>query len=121
MDFSIWLQSELEKREWSQSDLSKQSGLHRAIISKIILGASKPMPETLLAIAKALKVPAKNVFAAAGQFPSDPDDDPWIDEMTYKLNQLDPDLRKIAEGLINSLSEEPKSVKYKQHKPRTSD
>lgn len=44
-NLSNWLQAELENRDWSQSELARESGLHRAIISKIILQGSDPTPD----------------------------------------------------------------------------
>jgi Plasmid maintenance system antidote protein len=66
---SNWLQNELHARNWSQSELARVSGLHRAIVSKIILGESKPTPETLEAIAKAFKLPPEQVYRVAGILP----------------------------------------------------
>ncbi len=34
INFGEWLKLEREKREWSQSDLARFSGLHRQIINK---------------------------------------------------------------------------------------
>lgn len=68
MDFTYWLQSEREKRSWSQSDLARFSGLNRAVINKLETG-TEPMPKTLIAIARALHLPADLVFEKAGLLP----------------------------------------------------
>jgi transcriptional regulator with XRE-family HTH domain len=68
MDFAYWLQGEREKAGWSQSDLSRFSGLNRAVINKVESG-TKPMPETLTAIAKAFNFPPDYVFEKAGILP----------------------------------------------------
>jgi transcriptional regulator with XRE-family HTH domain len=118
--FSNWLQSELEIRDWSQSDLSKRSGVHRAIISKIILGSSMPMPETLEAIAKGLHISPVLVFQKAGLLPPNGDADQWIEEMNHKMGLLDPSKRPMAEKLLNALLEEDKPVTVnKKVKART--
>jgi transcriptional regulator with XRE-family HTH domain len=67
IDFSTWLQNELDKREWSQSDLARYSGINRQVISTYInRQRTKPDGEMLTAIARALKLPPETVFAAAG-------------------------------------------------------
>jgi transcriptional regulator with XRE-family HTH domain len=67
--FSKWLQAEMSYRNWTQADLARNSGLHRAIISKLVLGSSTPLPDTLLAIAAAFKMPEAQVFEEAGILP----------------------------------------------------
>ena len=71
-NLSNWLQTELHNRDWSQSELARVSGLHRAIISKIILQGSDPTPETLPstnALPTTLKKPASccNIFHSGQQ------------------------------------------------------
>lgn len=102
-NLSNWLQAELHSRDWSQSELARVSGLHRAIISKIILQGSDPTPETLEAIAKAFKIPPEQVYRIAGILPPIPDEDPWIKEQEYKLRMISPKNRGIAGKLIDTL------------------
>lgn len=109
-NFSSWLQSELWKKDWSQSEFSKRSGVHRAIISKIILGSSMPMPETLESIAKGLGVSPTLVFQKAGLLPQKADTDEWVEEMNHKMSLLDQAKRPIAEKLLNALLEEDKPI-----------
>lgn len=106
--FAAWLQKEMSKRNWTQADFSRKSGLHRAIISKLILGASTPLPDTLLAIAIALKLPEAQVFEAAGILPTNKDTDPWVEQMNVKLNSIkDPASRALAERVLESLISGP--------------
>lgn len=125
-DLSAWLEKELSERNWSQSDLARISGVHRAIISKIILGGSMPTPETLEAIARALKLPPEQVFRAAGLLPPKPNADLWLDEMNFKLNLLPPAMRSVAGKLIDSLIEDNNPLSQRERggvrarsKPRT--
>lgn len=85
---STWLQSEMANRDWTQSDLARISGLHRAIISKIVLGGSKPTPETLEAIAKAFKLPPEQVYRVAGILPQTPDVDEETEKIVYESQDL---------------------------------
>jgi transcriptional regulator with XRE-family HTH domain len=110
--FSNWLQKELAKRDWSQADLSKRSGLHRAIISKVLLGSSMPTPETLESIARGLGMSPETVYRAAGLLPSQPEADEMVEKLNYKITQLTPGARALAEKLLDALLEEdkPKTV-----------
>lgn len=119
--FSNWLQTQLTKRDWSQADLSKRSGLHRAIISKVLLGSSTPTPETLESIARGLDVPIEQVFRAAGILPPAPETDEMIESLNHKINALTPGARAIAERLLDALLEEdkPKAVVGKVIKSRS--
>jgi hypothetical protein len=54
--FSEWLQAEMDKRGWSQSDLARSADLNRAVINKLLNGKSHPQPPTLGAISR---VPSK--------------------------------------------------------------
>lgn len=108
-EFSDWLNEQLNTRGWSQSDLARASGLHRAVISKIINKTSRPMPETLEAIARGLKVSADVVFQAAGVLPTKPDDDPLTREAEYLLSQLPEDKKQQAINFIRFLAGEGES------------
>jgi len=104
--FSNWLQNQLAKRDWSQADLSKRSGLHRAIISKVILGSSMPTPETLETIARGLGLSTEIVFRAAGLLPPEPETNEMIEKLNHKINMLSPGARALAEKLLDALLEE---------------
>lgn len=90
-DLSAWLEKELAERNWSQSDLARYSGLHRAIISKIILGGSKPTPETIESIARAFKLPPEQVFRAAGLLPPLVDMDEDEEQIMHEIKGMPKD------------------------------
>jgi phage repressor protein C with HTH and peptisase S24 domain len=65
MSFGAWLQAQLERNEWSQSDFARASGLSTTTISKYIIGPEKPSRlATIQSIASALRVPVADVQAA---------------------------------------------------------
>jgi SOS-response transcriptional repressor LexA len=65
MRFGDWLQNQLDRKEWSQSDLARVSGLSTTTISKYIAGPDKPSRlKTILSISRALAVPVVEVQAA---------------------------------------------------------
>ena len=66
-NFAKWLQDELNKRDWSQSDLARKTGLTRSAISYILGSKSKnPDNKTLALIANVFDVPLEEVITAVG-------------------------------------------------------
>ena len=57
LHFAEWLQAEMDKRGWSQSDCARGADLNRAVINKLLNGKSKPQPATLVALARGLQNP----------------------------------------------------------------
>ena len=102
VEFGDWVQIEREKRSWSQSDLSRYSGLHRAVISKIESG-TKPMPDTLTALAQAFKISPITIFRKAGLLPEG-GETASFEDWQFLLNQLpteeQEEVRKIIEMKI---------------------
>jgi transcriptional regulator with XRE-family HTH domain len=124
VDFATWLQGELDKRELSQSDLARLSGLNRQVISTYInRQRTKPDSDMLNSIARALKLSPDEVFRAAGILPPQRDADPWVSEQTYRIQGLTGARRSMAERLLKSLEEEEQQAaeaeRASQRKPRT--
>jgi transcriptional regulator with XRE-family HTH domain len=90
-DFPTWLQNEMTKRGWNQSDLARHSGITTGQISRILSGTRNPVPETLTAIARALRMPPVSVFRAAGLLPPDTELDELDRELLHLFDQLSPD------------------------------
>lgn len=90
ISFADWLQEELNKRGWSQSELGRRAGLSRATISVLISGRSQPKAETCLALARALNLPAETVLKAADLLPElpAPGGDPTIGEIADMLKRM---------------------------------
>lgn len=103
INFGQWLQSEREKRDLSQSDLARMTGLHRQIINKTENGVSMPAVETYLALAKAFGISPVSIFRKAGLLPEGGDNTNFED-WQHLLTQLTPDeeeeMRQIVEMKI---------------------
>ncbi len=104
--FSEWLQAEMNKRGWSQSDLARYADLNRAVINKLLNGKSHPQPLTLQAISRALKIPIEITYRAAGLLPSNSENDDTIEEAIYVLKSIQSAPRKataiaLLKALIN--------------------
>jgi transcriptional regulator with XRE-family HTH domain len=120
-NFGDWLLKELKKRELSQSDLSKISGLSRGTLSNLINGTRGIGPDSLLAIAKALKLPPAQVFEAAGILPTKGDTDPWVEKMSHILEMLNPQNREMAERLIETMVEQEQAKNQNKNSQKISE
>ena len=105
--FSEWLQAEMDKRDWSQSDCARAADLNRAVINKLLNGKCKPQPSTLAAIAHAFKIPVETAYRAAGLLPQSADHDDTIEQITYIFNSIQsPQRRSTAIMLLKALVSE---------------
>lgn len=94
--FAEWLQSEMNKRGWSQSDCARAADLNRAVINKLLNGKCRPQPTTLIAIARAFKIPVETAYRAAGLLPPSPELDDSTAELMYIFNSIQSPQRKIT-------------------------
>ena len=116
--FSEWLQAEMNKRGWSQSDLARAADLNRAVINKLLNGKSHPQPSTLEAISRALKIPIEITYRAAGLLPANSDHDDTVEEAIYVLKHIRSAQRKAtAVALLKALiAEEENEQKEEKSK-----
>ena len=98
--FSEWLQVELDRRGWSQSDCARSANLNRAVINKLLNGKSRPQPSTLAAIARAFKIPVETVYRAAGLLPPNTDHDDSMQELMYILKSIQSPRRKATAIMV---------------------
>ena len=92
--FSDWLQSEMDKRGWSQSDCARSADLNRAVINKLLSGKSRPQPSTLMAISRAFRIPVETAYRAAGLLPRSPDGDDITNELVHLFRSIQSPHRK---------------------------
>lgn len=102
--FADWLQAEMDKRGWSQSDCARAAELNRAVINKLLNRKSRPQPFTLAAIARAFKIPIESAYRAAGLLPSGAEMDETAAELMYIFNSLrNPQRKSTAVMLLKAL------------------
>ncbi len=102
--FSEWLQSEMDKRGWSQSDCARAADLNRAVINKLLNGKCKPQPTTLAAIARAFKIPVEIAYRAAGLLPLQADSDDTTEQLMHTFKSIQsPQRRSTAIMLLKAL------------------
>ena len=94
--FSEWLQLELDRRGWSQSDCARSANLNRAVINKLLNGKSRPQPSTLTAIARGFKMPVETAYRAAGYLPPSIDGDEDTIELIYIFKRIQSPQRKAT-------------------------
>lgn len=68
-EFVFWLQSEMDKRDWSQADLAREANLSRGAVGNVLRQERDPGKDFLIGIAKALNLPIEEVFRIAGLLP----------------------------------------------------
>lgn len=108
--FSEWLQAEMDKRDWSQSDCARAAELNRAVINKLLNGKCKPQPSTLVAIARAFKIPVETAYRAAGLLPPSTDYDDTTEELMHVFKSIQsPQRRSTAVMLLKALVTEEES------------
>ena len=117
--FSEWLQTEMDKRGWSQSDLARAADLNRAVINKLLNGKSHPQPSTLEAISRALKIPIEITYRAAGLLPASSDHDDTVEEAIYVLKNIRSAQRKAtAVALLKALIAEEENEQKEEKSKR---
>ena len=115
MRFSEWLVEELDKRGWSRSEAARRGGLSASMFDKVINGYSKPGVKFIEGIARAFKMSSAEVMMHVN---NNGTDDPWVQEMDLKLQQLPPHLRNVASRMLDSLIESEESQKQTKAKPK---
>jgi transcriptional regulator with XRE-family HTH domain len=119
--FAEWLQAEINKRGWSQSDCARAADLNRAVINKLLNGKSNPQPFTLVAIARAFKIPVEIVYRAAGLLPPSTDGDETTEELIYLFKSIQsPQRRATAIILVKALVTEEESERRADGKGKAS-
>ena len=98
-----WLDKLLEKRKWDAAELSRVTRIDSAVISNIKNGKRGVGIDTAKKMGKALNVRPEHILRLAGVFDPVPDDDEWVNEIGDRLKALPPDLRIIAEQIIEVL------------------
>jgi len=90
-NFPEWLLAELEKRNMTQAELARKSGVTPPQISRILSGTRGTEGKTLSALAHALKLPPEEVYRAAGLLPPEPIETKLTRQITYVTAQLPPE------------------------------
>lgn len=113
VNFPTWLDAELIKRNWTRADLSQFAQISQSTLSLIYRGDRKPGPEVCNAIAQALKLPATEVFRAAGLLPPATDTDPMQERLDHLYTTLkDPANKQRALDFLEFLQLQETKTPY---------
>lgn len=94
-DIVTWLNDELNRRGWSNSELHRRSGMANSTISMVLGGQKKPGWDFCAAIARALGEPPEKIFRLAGLLPPLPaSDDTLLQELLELAGNLSPQSRE---------------------------
>lgn len=88
MEFRIWLERELDKRNWNHSDLARKANRSHGAISHLFNGLSGPTLGICNDIADAMGLPRKTLYERAGLVAPDPDSDNITEELIYTARLL---------------------------------
>jgi len=86
--FAVWLQEEINNRNWAQADLARHSDISPPHIARILSGSRKIGAASCISIANAFHIPPETVFRKAGLLPPDSGVDLDISEWKYILARL---------------------------------
>jgi len=88
------------KRRWTQKDLAMAAGVDQGLISRLENNDQRATRiDTLVAVARVLKVPTDDLFVPAEPVPVEPTD-PQLDVMMRLVEDMTPDERESAEMFI---------------------
>lgn len=96
IEFTQWLQNQLDTRAWDHAELARRSGLTKGGISHIMNGTRNASPDVCIAIARALGLSREEIFRARGylrhepQIVFPPDFDPRLEAIGKAINDLPP-------------------------------
>lgn len=95
-EFAVWLEGEMNTRNWRPADLARAAGVPQATIANILNGNREVGGKVALALAEALALPADLVFRRAGLLPpqSGPERDPTYQELLEIMRNLSPENRR---------------------------
>lgn len=68
-DFVTWLNEELERRGWSQSELSRRAGVVASTVSMVLTSQKSPGVDFCLGLSRAFQITPEEVFRRAGLLP----------------------------------------------------
>jgi len=81
MDFSEWLENEIKKRGWTQSQLAQRGRIKPNTVSRVLSRERNPGPEFCRAIARAFGYPQEYVFRKAGLI-NDPQPSSYLSQIS---------------------------------------
>jgi len=104
MNFSNWLQGEIDRRGWSWNKLAERAGLSSGTIYNIQYGTRGVGKKSLQGIAKALQLPEETVYSKAAFIVTNKADSELAKEAILIFNHLPPEKQKEAIDFLRYIS-----------------
>ena len=121
IEFPQWLRQELEKRDWSQIDLSRKTKISATQITRILSGERGFGVEALVAISNALDISPITILRKAGLLPPGPDDKINFEDWQFMLEQMTDEERneiwRIGQMKIEMRQEKEQAARANNFKP----
>jgi transcriptional regulator with XRE-family HTH domain len=102
---SDWLQSNLDRRGWSQSELARRAGLSSATVSDILSGNARPGFNFCRKVARAFELRTEEVLRIANLLDPLPPETSLFEQARYYFNQLSEDEKDIILSQMRALVE----------------
>lgn len=104
--FGQWLQRQVQRRQWSQAELSRRAGVSGTSISHWIAGRTIPDTESCDKLAEALFLSRDEVMARAGLRPVEHEDSEVVREFMGLLRRIDwtPDRVNSVRAILSGMA-----------------
>lgn len=91
--FSAWLRRQLQRREWTESDLARRMSTTPSVVNRWARGERVPSPQSCESLADVLLIDVNEVLERAGHKPREIELPPGDPRRTIiaLIRQLDPD------------------------------
>lgn len=99
--FADWLTSKLKMEGLSPAELSARMGKDQSIISRYLAGTRQPSPDSIVEIARALRMAPEDVFRAVVCLPPKENNE-HINTIAYRLSLLDEDDLQDIDDLVRA-------------------
>ncbi len=86
--FNEWVLAQIEARDWSVRELARRAGVSHGAINNVLNDLRNPGPDLCQALARALHVPAEEVFRRAGLLPERPSYNVREERALYLFSRL---------------------------------
>lgn len=104
-----WINQQLRERGWLQSELSRQTGIDKSYLSKILRGERQPNLAFYTDLAEGLDEPIEHILRLAGIIPDEGDDSELtLRELIETGKRLTPEQRLEVLNFADYLSKKAK-------------
>jgi transcriptional regulator with XRE-family HTH domain len=101
--FPTWLNNELEKRGWTQSEAARRGEVSQSMFAKVISGHANPGPDFLIGVSRAFGLTRREVFSRAGIIEPDSPNTSMVKEMQTLFAALSEDDQRAILKQVKAL------------------